>query len=785
MASAPFLAHAADKPDPKQPWWVRCKTPLSPEIEAALAEATAKMVPLRKKDIAGHMDGVLANLIETTGLADETKKKALAEAVAIALDETMKPWPRAVTETNRIRITANGAIPTVAAVKTWNLELQAVARLVLGCKLPDEQPAWAAALKANLSAEQLAKWEKVVAEKRKKRDEDIAGVLKQWEFNYREGGTQLLVMRITAMTKELKLDDERTRQLREAATAVVDRICKAEVAHATEALRFEIEQRRQETLARSRGMFTGYEMEMNPAEDSEWLAAVKRIVKPDELAKWERHLAEEKAAFEKEIPTLLKPALDQMTTFWKAGIEMETNNVVATLGLSPERVKALEPAAKAALERAEKTYMRLAREQLDKVDSAYRAQILKRGSYYVRMEDNELPQNDASFKEAVLQLLTPEEKKKLTAAQDERKARRVRVMGRIMVAELDKKVAFTTSQREKMQPIAERLVKDLEELFPPHKANYSYDFDRQKFFAAATMVKDDELKSILDPVQLARWREACKAPENDPRRFNNGIPTASTASKEPQKKPEPEEIEIRVSEYLHKKTLTERKELLEVMILQAEDAARVVALPADVTARLQTAARGAVEREMSSWRENTERNLRSNIQGATPANIKQRLASMEGYYYERRNPKAASSQELWKKALAAKLNDTQRAVWQKETDARKDHHWGMVASAVLAEFDRRHMLTTEQWGKLEPLLTKVVTDYSEDIENYFSGGNSTPWYLQTYSTLLPIAGVPEKELKAILSKTQWDRWSGEDLGNAMNYWENIEQNHKSRVKQAK
>ena len=60
---------------------------------------------------------------------------------------------------------------------------------------------------------------------------------------------------------------------------------------------------------------------------------------------------------------------------------------------------------------------------------------------------------------------------------------------------------------------------------------------------------------------------------------------------------------------------------------------------------------------------------------------------------------------------------------------------------------------------------------------------STPWYLQTYSSLLPMAGVPEKEMKTILSKAQWDRWAGEDLGNAMNYWDSIENNHKNRVQQ--
>ena len=769
---------------PRLPWWERCKQPLSPEVEKALADITAKMTPLRKKDIGEYMDGVIAKLIETTGLADEAKKKTLKDAAAAALEETMKPWPKAVTETNRIRATANGAIPSVAALKNWNFELQAVARLVLGCKLPDEQPAWTSALKANLSAEQLAKWEKLVAGQRKTKEEQIAALLKPWADNYREFGNQMLEMRIAAMASELKLDGDRKRQLREAAGKVVDRICDDELAHAIEALRFETDKRLEQTRARNRGIFNGYDMDMNPAEDAEWLEAMKHIVKPEELAAWGRHLAEEKAKFDKEIPVLLKPALDQMSTLWKSGLDTEVSNLVVTLGLNEERAKVLEPAAKAALERAEKRYTSLAKEQLDKVDSSYREQILKRGRYYVRFDDNDLPQNDPAFKEALQQLLTPDEKKRLAAAQEERKTRRVHVMGQIMVSELDKKMAFTAGQRERLLPIAERLVKDVEDLFPAHRTNYSFDFEPQKFFSAAARAKDEDLKAILDPVQLARWRQASQAAgdANDPRMTGVGTATASQPSKEPQRKPEPEDVEIQVSEYLHKKTEAERKRLLEVMILQAEDATRVTGLPADIAAQLQTAARGAVERQLAPWKSSTERNIRSNIQGATPQNIKQRLLSMESYYYERNNTQTGSSQSVWKKTVAAQLNEERRAAWQKEVDARKDFFWRVVASAVLAEFDRRNVLTTDQWNKLEPILMKLVKDYSEDIENYFSGGYSTPWYLQTYSTLLPFAGVPEKELKAILSKPQWDRWSGEDLGNAMNYWESIEGNHKSRVK---
>ncbi len=783
MAGAIVVAKAQEKP--RLPWWERGNQPLSPEIEKALGEIESRMTSLRRKDIEGHMEEVIESLVTTTGLAEEAKRKALRDAAAAALEETMKPFPAAVTRTNRIRLTANGAIPTVAAMASWSVDLAALARLVLGCKLPDEQEVWTKALKENLSAEQLAKWQVVVTAKRKARDEAITGLLRQWQDSYREGGTRLIEMRIKAMSSEINLDKDRVRKLREAATAVIDRICKDEVDRATESLRFEIEKRFQETLARSRGTFNGYAMEMAPAEDAGWRRAVAEILKPEELAKWERRLAEEKAKFDKEIPNLLKGAIDQMSVQWKASADLEADSVILALGLPEERAKSLEPAKQSALERVEKAYIRTAKTQLDQVDPAYREQILKQGRFYVQIQESDLPQNDPLFKTALQNLLTPEENQRLAAAKEERKARRERALGHLMISELDKKTAFTATQREKLLPIAERLMNTAGELSPASRYNNGFDMGLERFFSAGLSATDQELKVILDPVQLARWRETCKAgtAAGDRQRRIAFQPLVSAPSKEPQRSPEPEEVEIQLSDHLVKKADAERKRLLEIMMLEAEDATRVAALPSAISARLGTAARGAVERTLGTWKSNTERSLRSTTQGATPANIKQRLAGMEGYYYERNDNSTVTSQTMWKKTVAAALDEAQRKAWEKEIDTRKDYRWNAIAAAVLAEFDRRIGLTPVQCTQLEPMLTKVIKEYMDDIEGYFS--SASPWYLQPYSVLLPVAGLPEKGMKALLSKKQWERWSGEDLASAMNYWENIEQNHKSRKERAK
>jgi hypothetical protein len=72
-----------------------------------------------------------------------------------------------------------------------------------------------------------------------------------------------------------------------------------------------------------------------------------------------------------------------------------------------------------------------------------------------------------------------------------------------------------------------------------------------------------------------------------------------------------------------------------------------------------------------------------------------------------------------------------------------------------------------------------LTEYQPDIERYMSGA----WFLQYYYALVPVAGVPEKDIQAILPAAQWKLCKERDLPDAMQYWEGIENNHKNRLKQ--
>jgi hypothetical protein len=138
-------------------------------------------------------------------------------------------------------------------------------------------------------------------------------------------------------------------------------------------------------------------------------------------------------------------------------------------------------------------------------------------------------------------------------------------------------------------------------------------------------------------------------------------------------------------------------------------------------------------------------------------------------------------QAIWKKAVERELTPAQRAAWDREVEARKQFRDKTIVGAILAEFDRQVPLRKEQWEKLEPLMVKIISEYTDEIGQFFSFSEGSAWYLQNYTRFMPIAGIPEEELKTLLSKEQWERWSTtEEFANAKNYWNNIRQNHQNR-----
>ncbi len=132
--------------------------------------------------------------------------------------------------------------------------------------------------------------------------------------------------------------------------------------------------------------------------------------------------------------------------------------------------------------------------------------------------------------------------------------------------------------------------------------------------------------------------------------------------------------------------------------------------------------------------------------------------------------------------METELTAPQHAAWETERSARDRYNSTAIAGYLLAEFDRKVSLTTEQWNKLAPIVAQAVEDYRPDIGQMFSYNNSSPWFLTSYYMFLPLHAIPENDLKAMLNPGQWDLWTGSsEYTYTSNYWANISANHNSRA----
>jgi hypothetical protein len=364
---------------------------------------------------------------------------------------------------------------------------------------------------------------------------------------------------------------------------------------------------------------------------------------------------------------------------------------------------------------------------------------------------------------------------------EEHAAKRSAAVGKVLVALLDEKIALTAAQREKLEPIAQRLILEQGTMVNDQSSGNYDAYSPSMFYSAAAGASEDEIKAILDPQQWKRWRDAVKHPENEDMNMIETVrelPSAADASK-PHPLPEPEDVELAISAFMQDKNDAQYKKTLAADLVRAEDAVRVAALSPEIAARLEVAARGQAETEMAQWNRNMESIVRSQVGQATPEDVKQRLDSIQAYQFRNRVFGGMNGQEasdnLLDKTLKTALSADQQTVWQKEVDARAAYHKAATVQMITAAFDRKVSMTPDQWQQVQKKIGDVIEKYGDVFNRYMV--YQSYWYLQSYMMFLPIAAIPDTEMKQTLTPQQWDHWSGSvECSNASSNWSNVSAN---------
>jgi len=517
-----------------------------------------------------------------------------------------------------------------------------------------------------------------------------------------------------------------------------------------------------------------------PEDQPVWAETIKTALTPAQYAEWDKIAGVKLRAQDEEILRYLKPNEERMKEQFKSGMETETGDIATVLSLPAERLAKLKTAATVAVTRTLDSWRDAQVKGIRSMSETDRRQLftVQGGGYSTGTFKLVRPEQQEVWKDALKTELSADEFARLTNLNKERSSRRSQALALLLISDLDRLIGFTATERDRLLPLALKPARLLTGMNTGAEEDgdefnggvTNWYLQPGNFTAAALKMPEAEVRAILDPAQWARWQDYCKNRQEN--FYQPRVEKADPAKSD-------SDLEGLVNEFLHTAARDQEQRMVKSMLVRVEDATRIVKLQPDAVAQLSLAARGAVERTMGTWRNSLEEFINNNLQGVRASEFRERLAGMGNFSENISRDKSPQDQPLWKEAIKATLSTEQGELWKKELEARSAYRGRATAAMVLTELDRRRRLTTEQFQKLEPLVAKVIEDYSPDIARYLSND----WQLQSYSLLVPLTAIPAADLKAILTPAQAKLLLERDLAQVQGYWDGIKSYHAQRIQQ--
>ena len=741
--------------------------PLGPESEKALEELAVKHLPIKREQLVTQMDWAIAQMSEVVELSEEEVAGFMEDAKSI-IDDALKAWRPCYIRSLRFYVhTDKNDEARAKRVARWQAEdTVPITISVEGWKPPNLLPAWRAAVKARLGTERA---ERVLAEHDKKRKKVVAEMnkfLQSWASSCRQPMDDELRFQIDTVRSSLKLEQRIVDDLFVAANKLVDDHVATEIKAGRQLLESLTEDQREKTMG-TRNSFSARFVRPGSAElEAKWVGIVSPIIGKDQVKLWQAAVADARLKDEQRMIDALKQNEQRVRQQIEDQMGREVDGYVAELSLNDERKAALEKLSKKALDAC----IDAAREGWIESIRALSAAERKSGrNRYYGISDEQMPQKLGVWLDGLKEILTDDEKQRVKDGLAARKMRMHRALAAVTLAEMDKTLGLQTEQRAKLEPL---LLPLMEGLARDEGEEY-WSYQPYQLFNSAGKIAEEKVRGVLDAAQMERWATLCRMTSSSSSR--SAVPV--NAASEPDPEAEAPDVEVEISRHLYQFGLKERARQWEIMQSHVEDAARVLKLAPGKVARLTSAAKGAVEASMEPWRAEVERWVRQTAERAAPSAVKATLANLQRTSYSNRNSRGPQAQDVWSTTVTGILSPAEMKQWNDVIVARSRYRTGAMARMTTLELDRRRRLTTEQFEKVQGLVQNVLDDYLPDIQRYMSHS----WHLQYYYALLPLAGVPEADLKAALSDKQWKLVRERDLSDAEQYWSGIESYHKRRI----
>ncbi|MEY2600214.1 MAG: hypothetical protein RLZZ142_2473 [Verrucomicrobiota bacterium] len=532
----------------------------------------------------------------------------------------------------------------------------------------------------------------------------------------------------------------------------------------------------------------GYLAEDQPpiTEHPLWTEALKQTLSPEQADS----LARADHEFEKGIPSLLEPRKAPTLRRLQETFRQLSTPIETALALPPDRSKALQELAQNAANAALQTQIQLESKRLHSLPRSKRKLLTPNQKqvspiFWFSFQPSEEP----VWKEEISKLLSAEEVQKIEKSTADSLRSVADSLGMQLLLALDEACALTATQREKLLPALRAFLDS--KLRNNPEAKHILELNQFEPFRIYRLtesllraIPDEILRPLLDSAQLPLWKTHLHLTLNNRPSTKGSLPPPTEL---PPSAPLAEETELAVSDLLSLLAEKKRLALRTTLTARCEDVIRVTGLAPEPAQRLRIATAGTVESLLQAALADSERSIRSYLLSNPSPDPRLTLASVPMYRISGFSRKPDSEESpLWKNALQNLLSPEQRASWQQSTAAREAFRIEAICQNLLLTLEKAAGLRPEQRQTLSPLLARITREYEPDIRSAFSFGDGQPWYRQSWTSLIPLALIPEAELKPLLSPEQWKSWSASSaLQTASSNIGSVRNAHENRMKTAK
>lgn len=501
----------------------------------------------------------------------------------------------------------------------------------------------------------------------------------------------------------------------------------------------------------------------------DWEQAVADTLTEEQLAAWDQVRLERDEEEMRRFEERIEATAANYENHFRNRMNESIDEVLLLMELEDERADHFRRAADNAVREVIEEWKNEARKWVDDLDGEARQQALRRGNVPIGFDGDKVARQPA-WTGAFEEILTEEEYQRWNDIREAFDRERHAAAARIILVSMDQGVGLTADQWDQLAELFNKA--DLGRIVQRFTANH-FHMHPNEFGRALRAMPEEKVREILTESQWQRWSQYIDHIEN-PHGTRHSV---RSGRGDAELLADARRMEQAVTSFIHQRTAQERDRVLMEIMAEIEFISLTADLPELTKRRLQTAAKGAAEEVIDEWDDNFTRTIRERLRTVQAQNFERQLASLGHFSFTSRD---VSETRVWNRLLAYLELDGQADTRTEALARREAIHQSAIADIVTIHSAGQLGMGPDQWPDLHAAVLASLAEYGPDFEAAM-GRSNVAWYLRNPGIIMPLAGIPEDQLRGILTERQYRRWRDQVGTSTTGFWSRVESSHRQRT----